>query len=71
MKTLWKVIASREIDIAPAYRKNKNIRVLLPNELFTDSEKKRWIHPDYHKYLKLVKVEHTTLISGTRWERKK
>lgn len=71
MKSYWKVIAHKEIDIAPAYRKNKYITSLVPNELFTDGEKKKWIHPDFHKYLKLVKVEHATFAFGARWERPK
>ena len=71
MRNYWKVIATQDINIAPAFRKNKNITFLLPNELFTDGERKRWIHPDYYRYLKQVKVEHAVLVSGARWERKK
>ena len=51
-------------------RKNKNIKELRPNELFLDSERTKWIHPDFHKFLKKIPVAHTTFINGARFEKK-
>ena len=70
MKSYWKVINQKQIVIPQNMRKNKNIKELRPNELFLDSERIKWIHPDFHKFLKKIPVAHTTFINGARFEKK-